>query len=266
MPKFQTNDGVWLHYELDGDPQHPLVVLLGGYTSNVDTWVAQVGPLQAAGFRVLRFDYRNHGQSEQTNQGLRIARLAMDLANLLAALSIDKFSLMGHSMGAMVASQYLSLFGDTKVTSIITEDQTPRMLNTPDWQFGIANSSYAMMDEIAMRFPTMKLTRQPLPLELKRQVSAHYVPFDFKYNQPLLIDGMVQDWRDVIQAETIPHLFLAGTASPLYPVAHAEQALALQIVPGSAMHVFDGVGHIPHLEVVTEFNEVVVAFLRRWSE
>jgi len=262
MPKFQTNDGVWLHYELDGEAQHPLVVLLGGYTSNVDTWVAQVAPLQDAGFRVLRFDYRNHGQSEQTNQGLRIARLAMDLANLLTALSVDKCSLIGHSMGAMVASQYLSLFGGAKVMSIITEDQTPRMLNTPDWQLGITNSSYAMIDEIATRFPTMKLTRKPLPLELKRQVSAHYVSFDFNQNRPLLIDGMIQDWRDVIQAEKIPHLFLAGAESPLYPVAHAKQALALQNVPSSAMYVFDGVGHIPHLEAVAEFNEVVVAFLR----
>ena len=80
-----------------------------------------------------------------------------------------------------------------------------------------------------------------------------------------MIDGIVQDWRDVVRHERIPHLFLAGGASPMYPVDHAKHALELQGITGSAMHVFDDAGHIPHLEFPDEFNQVVLGFIKKFS-
>lgn len=265
MSFFKSNDGVRLHYQFDGSSDQPVVVFLGGYTSMITTWVAQVEAFTNAGFRVLRFEYRNHGQSEQTDKSLRISRLAMDLANLVDYLHVDHFTLIGHSMGAMVASQYISQFSDRRVDAIVTEDQTPKMLNEDGWQYGVKDSSFARISQISDSFPTTKLVRQAIPKELKRQVSDGYVPFDFKKNRPLMIDGIVQDWRDVIRHESIPHLFLAGSASPMYPVDHAKNALDLQKVTGSAMHVFDGAGHIPHLEFPDEFNQIVLEFLKKFS-
>ena len=179
MSFFKTNEGVRLHYQFDGNSYHPVVVFLCGYTSMITTLVAQVVTFKNAGFRVLRFEYRNHGQSEQTDKSLRISRLAMDLANLLDYLHVNQFTLIGHSMGAMVASQYISLFGDRQVNVIVTEDQTPKMLNEDGWQYGVKDSSFARISQISDSFPTTKLVKQPFK-ELKRQVSDGYVPFDFE--------------------------------------------------------------------------------------
>lgn len=263
MSFFKTSDGVRLHYQFDGNYDQPVVVLLGGYTSMITTWAAQVDAFKKVGFRVLRFEYRNHGQSEQTDKGLRISRLAMDLHNLLVYLHVEDFSLVGHSMGAMVASQYISLFGDQHVKALVTEDQTPKMLNEDGWQYGVADSSFKEISQIADDFPKTKLIHQTVNKELKQQVSAGYVPFNFKKNRPLMVDGIVQDWRDVIMNEQIPHLFLAGSASPLYPVGHAQAGRDLQQVKNSSVHIFEDSGHIPHLEFYNEFNRIVIEFIAK---
>lgn len=260
MSFFKANDGIQIHYQLDGPHNGTTVLLLGGYTSNIATWAAQIEAFNAAGYRTLRLDYRNHGQSEQTAQGLRIARLAMDVAELLHQLDITAVHVIGHSMGASVGALYLSLFGNQKVLSIITEDQSPKMLNEGEWQAGLKDSDLSQLGSFAERFPHIKLTQKHLSVEIKRVLAENYTPFDFKLTHPLLVDGIVQDWRDVLPAEHRPHLFMSGDASPLYPSNYPEVALKLQGNAQSQTYHFEGVGHVPHLESADEFNQVALAF------
>lgn len=262
MSFFKTNDGIQLNYRWDGPWEGPVVLLLGGYTSNIATWLPQVETLTAAGYRTLRLDYRSHGQSEQTKQGLRIARLATDVHELLKTLHVQRCHVIGHSTGVSVIEIYLSLFGNQKIISLITEDQTPKMLNEGDWQFGLKDSSMDQLAIFADRFPKIKLTQQHLNDEIKKVLADNYTPFDFKLTRPLLLDGIAQDWRDVLPQEERPHLFLSGNESPLYPAGYPEAALKLQKHVNSAAYHFQGVGHIPHLEAVDEFNRVILNFIQ----
>ncbi|MFL1695582.1 alpha/beta fold hydrolase [Weissella kandleri] len=260
MSFLKTNDGIQIHYQLDGPHNGTIILLLGGYTSNIATWTPQIEAFNAAGYRTLRLDYRSHGQSEQTAQGLRIARLAMDVAELLQQLDIKAVYIIGHSMGASVGELYLSLFGNQKVLSIITEDQSPKMLNEGEWQAGLKGSDLRQLGTFAERFPHIKLTQKHLSSEIKKVLAENYTPFDFKLTHSLLLDGIAQDWRDVLPTEQRPHLFMSGDASPLYPANYPEIALKLQRNPQSQTYHFEGVGHVPHLEAADEFNQVALAF------
>lgn len=262
MSFFKTNDGIKIHYQWDGPFEGQVVLLLGGYTSNIATWAPQVTALNAAGYRTLRMDYRSHGNSEKTVQGLRIARLATDVQELLKTVNVMKCHIIGHSMGGSIAEIYVSLFGNHKIISLITEDQTPKMLNEGAWKMGLKDSSMTQLAIFADRFPRIKLTRKHLPDEIKKDLAKYYTPFDFKLTRPLLLDGIAQDWRDVLLLEERPHLFLSGDDSPLYPANYPEVALKLQRQSQSQVYHFKGVGHIPHLEASDEFNQVIIDFLR----
>jgi non-heme chloroperoxidase len=62
VPTFRTSDGVNLSYveESHGRP----VVLIHGYTAPAAAWALTTDALVSAGYRVIAFDRRSHGESE----------------------------------------------------------------------------------------------------------------------------------------------------------------------------------------------------------
>ncbi|MFM7226263.1 MAG: alpha/beta fold hydrolase, partial [Betaproteobacteria bacterium] len=81
MPMLDTGTGR-LHYQIEGDPQAPVLVLSNSLGTTLDMWSPQM-PALLAHFRVLRYDTRGHGQSEVTPGPYSIAQLGADVVALL---------------------------------------------------------------------------------------------------------------------------------------------------------------------------------------
>ncbi|MGD9894233.1 MAG: alpha/beta fold hydrolase, partial [Dehalococcoidia bacterium] len=94
MPVIRTadNDTFYLD-EGTGEP----VVFVHGHTLTHHMWDAQVAPLLAAGYRVLRYDLRGHGQSGAPLVGYTPEDLAADLKTLLDARGIAQAHVVGLS-------------------------------------------------------------------------------------------------------------------------------------------------------------------------
>ncbi|MFT8470207.1 MAG: alpha/beta hydrolase [Oenococcus sp.] len=262
MSFFYTNDHVKLDYHELGDPSGLPVILIEGYSGSEMTWVGQISDFTKAGFHVITYDRRNHGKSQSVPFGMRISRHAMDLAELIDHLQLkQKIVLIGHSMGASTIFAYLSLFGSQRLQAVVTEDQSPKAINDNSWQFGQYDSSWSNFLELVKQIRTTRFTRIPVDQQFKIALGKVYQPFDFDFNEPLLIDSLSQDWRDQIPLETEPHLFLAGEKSPLWPAGQAKAAAEMN--PLAESYVFAGAGHIPHLELAPEFNRVVIDFINQ---
>jgi 3-oxoadipate enol-lactonase len=63
MPLADVN-GTRLNYCWDGPGQGTVVMFSNSLASAISMWDLQVPPLVEAGYRVLRYDSRGHGQSE----------------------------------------------------------------------------------------------------------------------------------------------------------------------------------------------------------
>ena len=116
-----TDDGVALHVEIDlpapevaaraaqGTTRHgradelPTVVLTHGYCLSLRCWVYQRRALKEAGYRVVSWDQRGHGQSARGEENsYTIDRLGQDLQAVLAEAAPEgDLLLVGHSMGGM---------------------------------------------------------------------------------------------------------------------------------------------------------------------
>lgn len=93
---------VRLHVEEAGPADGPVVVLLHGFPEFSYAWRKQLGPLAAAGFRVLAPDQRGYGRSDKP-EGIEAYRLD-ELADDVLRLAGDRrFSLVGHDWGGVVA-------------------------------------------------------------------------------------------------------------------------------------------------------------------
>lgn len=251
MTTFKTNDNVEISYHVQGDSAQT-IILLNGYSASEITWAFQVQELIEAGFRVLTFDYRGHGKSEKVDYGMTIHRLAMDLQELLKHLAIERAVFMGHSMGAVLINAYEELFTDEKIIAIITEDQAP--------YFG---HDLKEIDCLIDNFPKIKLTEKQLSDQVKRELGRGMLPFDFKRYRGLLKNVVLQNWSPNLAHERVPHLFLVGEKSPIFPPERSQEAFELSQNPQSEIYVFEGCGHIPHIESIEEFNHLVINYIKK---
>ena len=91
-----------LHIESAGPEDGPLVVLLHGFPEFSYAWRKQIGPLAAAGFRVLAPDQRGYGRSGKPAgiDAYVLDELADDVLRLAGE---RRFSLVGHDWGGVVA-------------------------------------------------------------------------------------------------------------------------------------------------------------------
>jgi pimeloyl-ACP methyl ester carboxylesterase len=126
-----------LWHELYGAEDAPVVVMIHGLGGQLTDWPkSSIDVLVSAGFRVLIYDQRDSGRSTHLSEAgapdilsisigrhelapYTLADMADDLLELLDQLGIDRVHLVGVSMGAMVAQQFL-LAQPTRVRSIVS--------------------------------------------------------------------------------------------------------------------------------------------------
>ncbi|HUJ38645.1 MAG TPA: alpha/beta hydrolase [Hyphomicrobium sp.] len=115
------SDGVEIAFidEGAGDP----VLLIHGFASNVATnWVGPgwVKMLTEAGFRVIAYDNRGHGQSAKLYdlKDYGAPLMAEDAHRLLDHLRIARADVMGYSMGARI-SAFLAIAHPERVRSLV---------------------------------------------------------------------------------------------------------------------------------------------------
>ncbi len=95
-------NGRAITYRFDGVRRRPLLVLSNSLGLTMGMWEPQL-PAFAAHFRVLRYEQRGHGGSAGSPGPYAIAELGSDLLGLLDALGEPRASVVGLSIGGMVA-------------------------------------------------------------------------------------------------------------------------------------------------------------------
>lgn len=80
----------------------PAVVFIHGLSSSMELW-AGLEQASLKGHTLISYDLRGHGRSEKTPGAHTLRKHTADLAGLLETLGVEQASLVGHSLGAMIA-------------------------------------------------------------------------------------------------------------------------------------------------------------------
>jgi pimeloyl-ACP methyl ester carboxylesterase len=106
MQHFKS-DGVDIAFFVEGDGR-PILLIHGFGSNSTVNWRATgwVNRLTRAGYRVVAFDNRGHGQSQKLYEPALYhpSLMAKDAANLLAHLEIPAAPIIGYSMGGRIAA------------------------------------------------------------------------------------------------------------------------------------------------------------------
>ena len=109
MPMISARDGTQL-YVKDWGEGRP-VILIHGWPLNADSWETQAVGLAEAGHRVISYDRRGFGRSDQPWDGYDYDTLADDLAAVIEATGVQDAAIVGFSMGGGEVARYVSRHG-----------------------------------------------------------------------------------------------------------------------------------------------------------
>jgi esterase len=122
--KSVTINGLNIHYLEWGKAGMPAVVCVHGYTSSAQAFNALARCLRDR-FHVVAMDVRGHGESGWSPTGAyRYADQAGDLAAFVDRLDLPRFTLIGTSMGGIIAMAYAAEHAD-RLTALVINDIGP---------------------------------------------------------------------------------------------------------------------------------------------
>lgn len=96
-------DGAQLHHEVHGS-DGPWLLFISGLGGHGEFWSSQVEAFSGR-FRVVTHDHRGHGQSTGGDRYACVEQCADDVYRLMEHHGIETASVVGHSMGGMIAQE-----------------------------------------------------------------------------------------------------------------------------------------------------------------
>ena len=103
------------HVRVEGNG--PPVVLIHGVGLDLEMWAAQA-PVLAERYRVIRYDMLGHGRTRRPRGDLSLTDFARQLESLRLALGLERFALVGLSMGVLVSLKYAMAHAD-RLTALV---------------------------------------------------------------------------------------------------------------------------------------------------
>jgi non-heme chloroperoxidase len=109
MPYIEAQDGTEIYVKDWGHEEGRPVILIHGWPLSADSWDPVALALAEAGYRVIAYDRRGFGRSEQPWEGYDYDTFSDDLADVIESADIEQgAALVGFSMGGGEVARYMS--------------------------------------------------------------------------------------------------------------------------------------------------------------
>ncbi|WP_180115670.1 alpha/beta fold hydrolase [Acinetobacter sp. YH12140] len=245
------------HQKLEGET-YPLVFIHGLFGS-----LSNLGMLARAfqnSHSVIQLDLRNHGKSPQSTE-MNYREMANDVLETLDAIGIDKFSVIGHSMGGKVAMQ-LALISE-RVEQLVVLDIAP---------FAYQERHHDEIFKALIAVNNAQIQSRQQAVEIMREyihsdMVIQFLLKSFSKGQWLFnVDALYQQYDQIIGWENIgniwqqPVLFIKGGESPYISKAEHTKAIEHQFPQAKIVEV-EGAGHWLHAEKTAKVVEEIQNYL-----
>ena len=264
--------GFRVHYQDDGDPTLPVLVLLHGFGDSYTSWEGWV-PVLKPQFRVISLDFPGHGLT-RAPEGYQLTGVGLaDLVDALAAhLALPPFAVAGNSMGGGVAWQF-AVRHPERLSALILVDAAGFPNEKPPGDIPLA----------------FKILKYPIGRALLRNIDNRpLIDSGLKvdvYDKSVITPAFVDRWAEfqrapghrailmalnplgfnqataaALQNIKVPTLILHGDSDVLIEPASAQKFAAA--IPGAKVIIYPKVGHLPQIEIPQRSATDVAEFLR----
>ncbi len=274
MTHIETRDGTKLRVKVWGEGKP--VVLIHGWPLTADSWDAQAYALAEAGHKVVSYDRRGFGQSDQPWHGYEYDTLTDDLADVMKATGVNAgATLVGFSMGGGEVARYMSRYKGEGVAKIaLISSVVPYMLRTSDNPDGVPQSVFddmtAGIKDDRPAFIQAFLNDFFGQGILVSSVSEAVLQWAWLMSmqaglRPTLACAKAfssTDFRSDLASITVPTLIVHGTSDKTVPIDPTARAVATAIARSKLIE-YDGAPHGLFVTHQDRLTADLVAFLKQ---
>lgn len=253
----------------------PVLLLVHGMAGTLENWREVIEPL-ARHHTVIAPDLPGHGGSGGGRGDYSLGAHAASLRDLLVTLGHDRATVVGHSLGGGIAMQFAYQFPETIERLVLVSsgglgpevNPVLRAAALPGADLFIAataNAGRSVGSTLGRGLSAIGLRPTADVAEVARGYASLADPerraaFLATLRGVVGVGGQLVNAADRLYlAADIPVLIMWGDRDPIIPVRHCKHAH--EAMPGSRLVVFDGVGHLPQIEVPVRFVAALERFL-----
>ena len=249
------------------------LLLLHGFTGAKEDFADWIDAFAARGFHVVAPDHRGHGASGQPAEesDYSLATFADDARRLVDELGWDRFALLGHSMGGMIA-QHLALAVPERLSALVLMDTTYQNVEGIDPALVALATEVVRTEGVERLLELMNERDAPLATAADARVRAEregYIAFGerkFLACSPAMYAAMAaellndHDYLAQLATLEVPTLVVVGEQDT--PFLAPSQTMA-DAIPDAELVVLPDAGHSPQFEAPEAWWDAVSGFLER---
>jgi len=266
MPFCSLCDGISLYYESSGKGNP--IFFIHGWSFNSRIFNGQRDCLQDQ-FQVVGVDLRGHGKSETGKERPTLQQFASDLDHILKRLELNEVSVVGWSMGGLIAIRLFSLCPE-RLKSLILVSATPSLIQREGFAHALPLSVVKRLRSQVTRdhLKAIKMFRDLIlsPEEERSDIIdaiKKTLNDEINVSKETAADSlsslMEEDLRNSVENISLPALIIHGEKDQIcFPGA----ALFLkESLTNAKLIMMQGCGHAPFLTSPLQFNKELTEFL-----
>jgi pimeloyl-ACP methyl ester carboxylesterase len=243
--KIQLDTGITLNYLEQGNPDGEVIILLHGYS---DSWhsYALILPLLSKDYHVFALDQRGHGDSSKDATSYTIDNFAADVISFMDAKQIGKATVVGHSMGSLVA-QLTAIYHPSRLSRLVLVGS--RASWTSPEIVELHDVVQTFTDPVSPDFIAdfqMSTIYAPVPPDFLEQVIAESMKVPARVWRQVMASLAQQEVMSHLSKITMPTLILWGDQDGMFP--HSEQETLQRLIPNATLLIYAQTGHSLHWE------------------
>lgn len=270
-----TKDGTRIFFKDWGPKTAQPIVFHHGWPLSSDDWDNQMLYFLEKGFRVVAFDRRGHGRSDQTDIGNDMDTYAADTAELAKVLDLNNAVHVGHSTGGGVVTRYAAKAAEGRLAKAVLIGAVPPIM------VASASNPDGVPKEVFDGFRKALIANRA---EFFRGIPAG--PF-YGFNRPSaeVSQGLIDNWwrqgmnggakahydsiegfsetdfSEDLKAIQQPVLVLHGEDDQIVPIANSAHK-AIKLLPNGTLKTYPDLSHglfATHPDLI---NADILAFIK----
>jgi pimeloyl-ACP methyl ester carboxylesterase len=266
MPKIKLNN-IELYYEIKG--QGEPIIFIVGFAADHHVWDG-IFDQYATSYQAIAIDNRGAGASSCPDAPYSVEMMADDVIALCDALGLKGCHFIGNSMGSAIC-QKLAYRYPQRCKSLVLSNAFRKI----DIKFALFAKG------------RLELFQYSVPLQTSAKLTLGWVFSSGFLEQAGMVDFLIEgaqraknpitetgcrnqlaavlkfDSSRWIHHIKVPTLVIGSDKDMI--VDEAEMQAIAKLIPQAEYYCFKGVGHVPHLEKPQEFNQLVQAFIGKFS-
>ena len=257
-----TTDGAELRFQLEGNPQDPVIVFVNSILTTFHIWddvtKALMSGVNRKSYRLLRYNARGYSQQDPKSNPTRFDLLADDLEYLLQRLNIEKVhAVIGVSMGGVTSINFAIRHPDMLEKFVACDcNVASSPANNSAWDERIELARSKGMAELADTTVKRWFTSP--------NHDSHNAKSAFNMVSNASIDGFVQnagalcnyDLKEHLSKIETPSLLIAGEGDGKLP-----EVMQRIEISNAKFESIPNAGHLPMLENHESFMAALATFL-----